>query len=197
MPRHTKHQFLAAAGHCFRRYGYFQSRMEGIAAQVPCSKVTLYKLFPDKTALAEAWLVRSMTDSRQRTNTILANEVAFNAKVAAVVRQKQVDLGEIGAPFFRDMMAPTCPESLRRCFDRQAELNKQQSHRLFKSGRSSGAIHPEVSDDLIWLLLDHFQRLFTDPEFRRLVPESRHIDALVGLFLHGLALAPACPGGES
>lgn len=188
MPRYTDHHLLDAAGYSFRRYGYFKTRMEGIAAQVPCSKVTLYRYFPDKPALAEAWLDMKMEASRRRMETLIGDSRPFDARVAEMIRGKQEDLNDFGEPFLRDLFSPACPESLRQSMSRQTALNKRQTLLLMASGRSCGAVHPNLNDELIQVLLDHFEKLFVDPAFLDLVPEPQRVGTLVGLFLHGLAL---------
>lgn len=190
MPRYRTAQFLNAAGRCFQRYGLFRTRMEGIAAEVPCSKVTLYKHYPDKTHLASAWLTDRMTRSRERVAAILGSDRPFDDKVKRLVAQKQADLGQLGDRFTRDLFSPDCPAGLRRTLQRQAELNKQQTVWMIDLGRAEGAIDPAIGEDLIRLLLDHFERLFTDPAFAEHVPENRRIDTLVGLFLYGVQRHP-------
>lgn len=190
MPRYTDQDLLAAAGDCFRRYGYFKARMEGIATRVPCSKVTLYRYFPDKVSLAQAWLESKMTASRLRVDAVISDRQPFELKVARLIHCKQEDLSEFGEPFFRDLVSPACPETLTHLMHRQATLNKQQTLSLIASGRETGDVHANVSDALIQVLLDHFELLFTNPAFLDLVPENRRIETLVGLLLHGLALTP-------
>ncbi len=190
MPRYRTAQFLEAAGRCFRCYGLFRTRMEGIAAEVPCSKVTLYKQFPDKSALASAWLTDQMSRSRDRTATILNGDQPFAAKVKQLVEQKQADLAQLGEPFTRDLFSPECPADLRRELQRQIELNKQQTVWMIELGRAEGAIDASIDDGLVRLLLDHFEQLFTDPAFARVVPQSQRIDTLVSLFLYGVHRHP-------
>lgn len=190
MPRYRTAQFLEAAGRSFRCYGLFRTRMEGIAAEVPCSKVTLYKQFADKSALAAAWLTDQMTRSRERTDTILNSHQPFAAKVRQLVEQKQADLEQLGEPFTRDLFSPDCPVDLRRELQRQIELNKQQTVMMIKLGRAEGAIDTSLDDGLVRLLLDHFEQLFTEPAFAKAVPQHQRIDMLVSLFLYGVHRHP-------
>lgn len=188
MPRLADNQLLAAAGRCFRTQGYFRTRMERVAQEVPCSKVTLYRHFADKTALAEAWLGRCMVDTRETVNAIIESDASFETRFAAIVRHKTRLLELLGDRFTRDLFSPHCPDALQGFLSEQKHLNKVQLEWLIRTGRASGAIHPDLGDDLVRLLLDHFERLFTDPTFLDLVPADKRIETLVGLFLHGLAL---------
>jgi len=190
MPRYRPTPLLEAAGRCFQRYGLFRTRMEGIAAEVPCSKVTLYKYFPDKSALAAAWLTDRMSRSREQTAAILGGHQPFATKVRQLVAQKQTDLAQLGDPFTRDLFSPDCPAELRRELQRLIELNKQQTAWMIDLGRAEGVIDADIDDALVRLLLDHFEHLFTDPAFAETVPECQRIDTLVSLFLYGVHRHP-------
>lgn len=191
MPRYQPQHFLKAAGHCFRRYGLFRTRMEGIAAEVPCSKVTLYKHYPDRTTLAGAWLADSMTRSRDAVAAILDSDIPFSVKIKQLIQQKQRDLTHLGDAFTRDLFSSDCPEALRSVLNEQIALNKAQTTWMIRLGREDGAIHPSISDSLVTLLLDHFERLFTDPAFLDAVLEGQRIDTLVSLFLYGVHRRPS------
>ncbi len=191
MPRYQSQHFLTAAGLCFRRYGLFRTRMEGIAAEVPCSKVTLYKHFPDRTTLAGAWLAYNMTRSREAVATILGSDIPFSAKIKQLIQQKQRDLTRLGDAFTRDLFSLDCPDALRSVLNEQIALNKAQTAWMIQLGRDEGVIHPSISDALVTLLLDHFEHLFTDPAFLDAVLEGQRIDTLVSLFLYGVHRHPS------
>lgn len=190
MPRYRPEQFLEAAGRSFRSYGLFRTRMEGIAAEVPCSKVTLYKAYTDKYALAAAWLTDRMSRSREKTAAILGSNQPFADKVKQLVVQKQAVLAQLGEPFIRDLFSPDCPEDLRRELQQQVEYNKQQSAWMIDLGRAEGVIDAAVNDRLVRLLLDQFEQLFTHPAFAEAVPQHQRIDTLVSLFLYGVHRHP-------
>ncbi|WP_144712618.1 TetR/AcrR family transcriptional regulator [Curtobacterium pusillum] len=56
VPRSARERILEAATQLFRAEGLAGTRMEAIAAAAPVSKRTLYKHFPDKSELIDAFL---------------------------------------------------------------------------------------------------------------------------------------------
>ena len=78
----TRQKILAAAGARFRHYGYGKTTMSEIAADLKMSTGNLYRFFPSKLDIAEAYALEHEADEEQ----MLANIVASGKSAAERLR---------------------------------------------------------------------------------------------------------------
>src|SRR4051794_889117 len=80
-------QLLATAEDLFKRYGIKRVSVTEICAAAGVSKVTFYKFFPDKVALAKRVLDDLGDRNLARIDEIEARDVPFPEKVAALIEE--------------------------------------------------------------------------------------------------------------
>jgi AcrR family transcriptional regulator len=69
----TRQRILAAAGVRFRHYGYGKTTMSEIAADLKMSTGNLYRFFPSKLDIAEAYALEHEADEEEMMATIVAS----------------------------------------------------------------------------------------------------------------------------
>ncbi|TDW69758.1 TetR/AcrR family transcriptional regulator [Kribbella pratensis] len=174
--RDARKRILVAAARLFRAQGIVATQMEAVATAAPVSKRTLYKHFPDKFALIQAYLQER---DRQMFGVQLASEQDAREQILGLFTPTGTDRPIATCPFIAASTEFPEPQSEPH---RAAVLHKQEfEKRLQHLAAGAGVEDPEGVGTLISLLYDGaISRSQTLNDRRPLEAARRHVAVLLG-----------------
>ncbi len=159
-------QIEAAATRLFRQKGVAQTSIEQIAREAGVSKVSLYNYYGDKQALARAIIFDSMDRQAETFNRMMASELCFRDKYAALTEAKAEALGGLtdgvtGGLLDDELLAsPQMRAHLAEYYESKAV---PMLRALIEQGVREGDVNPDIPVDTILLYIRAMQQLLASP----------------------------------
>jgi len=181
---------LSTAEALFRLHGIRRVTVEEVCSKAGVSKVTFYKYFANRNALALAVLERMIDHNRAETHALLHSEQPFGQRLQALLALKHSMIDRWGPALIEDIMTRPSPEVLALL---QAEQEKSlaDTHTFLKEGYASGALNPAIPESLIFYLMQFSRSWFNDAGFVAIEPNpSQRAHLLTTLLMTGICMPP-------
>ncbi len=174
---------LEAARTLFARKGVTETSVTEIAAGARVSRVTLFKYFGSKEALAREAMLSWIDLLTSEYEGILSGEMPFREKLVALLSARFAGRERIGERFI--CATAWEDEELQRLIGELAVARAYPvATELIREGKRTGDIDPSLSDEAIFAYLSAFGPVVRNPEYAR---KGKAFQAdLFNLFLGGL-----------
>jgi len=132
----------------FWKYGIKKVTIEEICQEANASKMTFYKFFPNKVALAKTILDELMDSSLIKLNHITKSELPFSEKLKELFLMKMEGMNNFSMEFINDIyLNPKL--GLSDHLDILRENSKNHITEFYKDSQRKGYIRQEVNIDFI------------------------------------------------
>ncbi|HPM78786.1 MAG TPA: TetR/AcrR family transcriptional regulator [bacterium] len=197
MPRtpKKKQQIVEAAREMFLRHGVRRVSVEEICRKAGVSKMTFYRYYEDKLALAEEF-VRELC---RETLVFFEDALKSGAPVEQVFEQiiafKETLAERVGPALFEELYNPSSP-----LWAMLEELKREGLRRFlqfFAARQRSGELRKDIRPEFVLAMVDKMRELAQDKQllslYRNRAEMAREINAF---FFYGIVDRPAPAGGR-
>jgi len=144
-------QILAASRELFWKYGFKRITVEEICLKANVSKMTFYKFFPDKLAVAKAVFEQQVQLGISRFRDILKERATSEDKIAKILRLKIESDTIISKEFLQDFYSSEKTE-LREYVNQVTERSWKEIIKDFKQAQRKGIFRKDFKPEFIFLL---------------------------------------------
>lgn len=159
----------------FWKYGIRRVTIEEICREAGVSKMTFYKFFPNKNALAKTIWESVMIDSITKFKNVVDGDLDFQEKVKEMFIIKRQAADDISLEFINDVYK--IPEL---GLQPQIEKYRNESLQIFvsfiKDSQKRGLIRKDIKVEFILYYFNHMSTMFDDDE---LVSHYNHPQDLI------------------
>jgi AcrR family transcriptional regulator len=177
---------LDAAKSLFWKHGIRRVTIEEICQVARVSKMTYYKYFSNKTAVAK-YIIEELTESGLKTyKEILNSDISYDQKVKKMIETKLEYSNNISLELFYDLykyrdeeIARTIEAIKVKMFDFYLED--------FRNAQKSGNIRSDIKPEFILFFLNKITEMMTASELVSMYPDPKHLIAeIINLFFYGI-----------
>ena len=161
---------VETAKELFFRYGIRRVSIEEICQEAGVSKMTFYRYFPNKTAIAKHVLESIYNEGRERINSILAMEVPFEERLKKVLVTKMEYTEKYSREFIKDLMTGTDPE-LKEYIEEETKNSLNELRKIFLEAQKNGEIRSDIKVDFIIYMMNIMREVFKDENLQKLYPD--------------------------
>lgn len=161
---------VETAKELFFRYGIKRVSIEEICQQSGVSKMTFYRYFPNKTAIAKHVLESIYGEGRERINSILAMEAPFEERLKKVLVTKMEYADKYSREFIKDLMMGTDPE-LKKYIEEENKKSLNEIRRIFLEAQKNGEIRSDIKVDFVIYMMNVMKEVFKDENLQKLYPD--------------------------
>jgi len=154
----------------FFRYGIKRVSIEEICQQSGVSKMTFYRYFPNKTAIAKHVLESIYGEGRERINSILAMDLPFEERLKKVLVTKMEYADKYSREFIKDLMTGTDPE-LKKYIEEETNHSLNELRKIFLDAQKNGEIRSDIKVDFIIYMMNVMREVFKDENLQKLYPD--------------------------
>lgn len=147
--KNKKYNSILATGKTlFWKHGIRRVSIEEISREANVSKMTFYKYFNNKTALARTILDRLIQSSIDEFREITGSDKPFSKKLEAIFLLKIKGMDNFSMEFINDIY--TNPEmGLKGYMEKQQQKSMQLVIDFYKDAQQNGFIRPDVKIDFL------------------------------------------------
>ncbi len=170
----------------FWKHGIRRVTIEEICETAGVSKMTFYKYFSNKTAIAR-YVLEDLTDSGIRKyKEILDSGISYDQKVKKMIQEKLNNSHDISQELFLDLykykdqeISKFIEEVKNRMFDIYLDD--------FKKAQLNGDIRSDIKPEFILFFLNKITEFMTDSDLISMYPDTEHLIAEVtNIFFYGI-----------
>jgi len=154
----------------FFRYGIKRVSIEEICRESEVSKMTFYRYFPSKTAIAKHVLESIYGEGRERINSILAMDVPFEERLKKVLVTKMEYTDEYSREFIKDLMTGSEPE-LKKYIEQETKNFLDKLRKIFLDAQKNGEIRSDIKVDFVIYMMNVMREVFKDENLQKLYPD--------------------------
>ena len=197
-------RILDAAADIFLKRGYGETSIEAIAAHAGIGKLTLYRRFPDKSALFQAVVMRLFEHWKAALAEVGDSEGTLSEVLTATGRRMMnIVLSPMSIALHRTLFAeswrfPEIGAYMYQPHKTEADMNRDPIRAIFRRFVERGDLR---GDDVGFLDQQFIQMIIARPLRHALLgappmsaaAQEEHVRKAVELFMHGAALLPRRP----
>jgi len=170
----------------FWKYGIKRVTVEEICEQAEVSKMSFYRHFKNKEAIAETLIEQLFKISKKRYEEIMDRDDDFRIKVDLLVKFKYEEVQGISEEFINDIFRKD-NSSLSLKFDNLSQQSLKQIRRDFSKAQQQGEIRNDLNIDFMMYMLDDMNKKLVDKELHKLYKtEDALVMELTNFFFYGI-----------
>lgn len=187
-PKRSK-SFLSIAKNAkelFWKYGISRVTVEEICKEAGVSKMTFYRNFKNKQAVAKQVLIDLVERSNERYDAIRQEDISYAEKMGKMLEMKHEFSKGISAEFINDIYKNEETE-LQELIGRFQAENMQRVMKDFEEAQEKGWIRKDLNLSFLLYMMNDVGNKVTDEHLKKLYPEmSDLIMELTKFFLYGI-----------
>ncbi len=163
-------RLVETAKELFFHYGTKRVSIEEICQKSGVSKMTFYRYFPNKTALAKYVLESIYGEGRETVNNILAMDLPFEERLKKVLVTKMEYTDKYSREFIKDLMMGTEPE-LKKYIEEETKNFLNELRKIFLDAQKKGEIRSDIKVDFVIYMMNVMREVFKDENLQKLYPD--------------------------
>ena len=177
---------VSAAKSLFWKHGIRRVTIEEICKEAGVSKMTCYKYFSNKAAIAR-YLIENVFESGMEVYMeILNSNIPYEEKVRKTIQLKMNNVHELSQELINDIYKNKDEE-----IDQTIEAIKNKMLQVylddFRRAQKSGEIRANIKPEFILYFLNHLTEIITDERLVSLYPDPEHMIAeVMSFFFYGI-----------
>jgi len=154
----------------FFHYGIKRVSVEEICQKSGLSKMTFYRYFPNKSAIAKYVLESIYGEGRERINSILAMDLPFEERLKKVLVAKMDYTDKYSREFIEDLMTGAEPE-LKKYVEEETKNFLSKLRKIFLDAQKNGEIRSDIKVDFVIYMMNVMREVFKDENLQKLYPD--------------------------
>lgn len=181
-----KSKLLRASKTLFWKYGIKRVTVEEICDKAGLSKMSFYRSYKNKNAIAEALIEQVFNNSIRRYNQIMESDADFRIKVGSLVKLKYEDVKGISEEFINDIYKKDS-STLSQKLENYRQQSLTQVRQDFIKAQKNGEIRKDLNIDFMMYMLNDMNIKLFDKELLKIYKtEEALIMELTNFFFYGI-----------
>jgi len=177
---------VSAAKYLFWKHGIRRVRIEEICKEAGVSKMTFYKYFSNKAAIAKYLIENIFESGMEAYLEILNSNIPYEEKVRKTIQLKISNVHELSQELINDIYKNKDEE-----IDQTIETIKNKMLQVylddFRRAQKTGEIRADIKPEFILYFLNHLTEIITDERLVSLYPDPEHMIAeVMSFFFYGI-----------
>ena len=170
----------------FWRHGIRRITVEEICERAGVSKMTFYKHFPNKYALARHIFEQITDQAIHQYRGIMDRDMPFSQKAAAAIQLKMEQSDQMSHEFYNDIMRSE-NGAFKELVDRKVGESLQMFREDFEKAQVKGEIRRDLNTEFIPYFLNHLIGMAKDRKLSRFYTTPQQmIMELTNFFFYGI-----------
>lgn len=170
----------------FWKHGIKRVSIEEICQVAGVSKMTFYKYFSNKSALAKHIIEEITEEGIKNYKNIINSDISYDQKVKKMIQAKMTNSTDISQELFLDLYKYGDKE-----FYNTIEAIKNRIFNIylddFRIAQKSGDIRSDIKPEFILFFLNRITEMMTDTELVSMYPDPQHLIAeITNIFFYGI-----------
>ena len=177
---------VCAAKTLFWKHGIRRVTIEEICMEAGVSRMTCYKYFHDKAAIAK-FIIEDMFENEMKAyKEILKTNVPYEEKVKMILELKIKNTFEISQELLEDIYKNREKE-ISDTFENAKKIMFAIYLEDFRKAKKAGEIRTDIKPEFILYFLGQLPRMITDEELVRIYPvPEKMIAEIFSFFFYGI-----------
>lgn len=189
----THNKLLNAAKESFWKYGYKRVTVEEICSLAGVSKMSFYRLYSNKLAIAKEVFGIEITQSLREYRKILDGPHSFAEKMEETIHFKMDQVDRIGQEFLKELLQYGGDEFHAFLQEKRIET-EDMVNKSFTAAQKQGEIRKDINLDILPIISEHITLLATNPKLQEMYPNQRDLIREVStFFFYGIISHPLHP----
>ena len=189
----TALKLLESAKDLFWKYGLKRVTVEEICQDASVSKMSFYRLFKNKLAIANEVLNLEIQESLDEYKMILNSSDTFVEKMEATIHLKLKHADKIGIEFLQDIMTYGGEEFQLFLMEKRNETTKMVMD-FFRKAQEDGDIRKDLNLALIPILSENLMLATSNEQLLQMYDSPRElIKDIITFFFYGIISHPQHP----
>ena len=181
---------VEAAYSLFWRHGIKRVTVEEICRSARTSKMTFYRYFDNKTALALYVLQKVMQVGRRIYRENMDRDVPFSQKASAFIQLKMEGSDDISQEIVQDLVDSPIPE-VARYIHQESQKNLRILQEDLRLAQEKGEVRGDIKPDFLLYFINRMIRMAADEALAPLYPSPQDLTReLLNLFFYGILTRP-------
>ncbi len=177
---------IQTAKKLFEKYGIKKVSIKEICQEAGVSKMTFYRSFDNKIALAKTVLELFLEKNLAEYQTLMQQPISFKEKMEQALIQKQQGLNELSEEFLKDIQETKETVLLHTI----AHYTKKISTTVLNDyilAQQKGDIRPDIKPEFIHYFLHKSQEMAKDPYLLSIYTNRKELTMeITRFFFHGI-----------
>lgn len=187
-PPTKQQQLVDTAGKLFMKFGVKRVTVAEICQEAGVSKMTFYKYFSNKKAIAEAFLQRKFEEGIQDYRNIMQQSISFAQKVEQMIQLKLENTEDISSEFVKDIYKDQ-QLGLHLILEEKQKEYLNEVLQDFAQAASNGEIRAGIKPEMIAYFLGKMAEMAADEQLIQLYEnEQELIMEITKFFFYGLGI---------
>jgi AcrR family transcriptional regulator len=175
-----------SAKHLFNKHGILRVTVEQICKEANVSKMTFYKIFPNKLAAAEKILEVISNQYRFEYRAIMGQVTSFQLKIRQIVMLNVETSKEFSYEFLVDVMSLK-NSNLHNFFIKLQQENREMRLKYFIEAQTTGNVREDIKPEFLMYLLNDLTEKIRDKKLTSMYDtQEEAIWALTSHFYYGI-----------
>lgn len=189
----TEIKLIETAKSLFWKYGLKRVTVEEICQSAGVSKMSFYRLFKNKLAIAKEVLSLEIQESIDEFTNLYESDLSFVEKMEETILLKLKYSDQIGMEFLHDILVHGGPEFQLLLKEKREETAGLISDFL-KNGQKNGDIRKDLNLDLIPYITEKLSSLISEEKMLEMYSSPRElIKEMITFFFYGIISHPRHP----
>jgi AcrR family transcriptional regulator len=180
-----KRALLNTAQKLFMEHGIRRVTVEEVCSTADASKMTFYRFFKNKDAIAKAVIDEIVNRMRGRMETVMEQEMSFGEKMKAMIHIKEETMNHFSKSFLADLLDD---ESLagQHLLKRRAESLGWVREKFLEEQRQ-GKIRADVNISFVLMMAEYFRVFMKDARLQNLFEDPAELGKTINdFYLYGI-----------
>ncbi|HMN24160.1 MAG TPA: TetR/AcrR family transcriptional regulator [Ignavibacteriaceae bacterium] len=179
-------QLAKTAYKLFMRHGIRRVSVEEICKEAKISKMTFYKIFPNKIELAKYILDKIFSEQMDVYRNTMKEKIPFSQKVGKIIIQKHHSTKSLSEEFFKDLTKNPI-EEIAELIKRFQQTSLDEVMKDLKSAQKKGEIRKNINLDFIVYFLNRIPDLMNEKKLNSIYNTPNElIMELTNFFFYGI-----------
>ena len=171
----------------FWKHGISRVSVTELCREAGVSKMTFYRYFSGKNALAIAVLTRVFEEARARYRDIMTRDIPFAERIRETVLMKLEGSQDISEELIQDIYQSQDAELMGFFAQSRTEIIEETTG-YYREAQARGELDPRFNLEFMHFILDHMNDWVTRPEIVAMYPDPKaRVMAITHFFFYGLA----------
>ncbi len=167
-------QILATGRELFWKHGFRRVSIEEVCKKAGTSKMTFYRYFPNKVALAKAVFDQEMERGLEKFRLILSEDSDAREKIHKMVLLDMESTQNISREFLQDFYGNREPD-LQAYIEKRTKQVWDETLGDFKDAQQKGWFRKDFKPEFLFFLLQKMGTLITDEKVLALYPSPQDV----------------------
>lgn len=179
-------KLIQTACDLFFRYGIKRVSIKEICQEAGVSKMTFYRHFRNKDALAIHILNELSNATKHKFEQIIAQKIPFDQKIRQLATRKMELTNACNREFIDELLSDEDSECGKLLLKKRKESYKLIK-KLYTGAQKKGEIRSDIKIEFILFMVEHFRQIMLNETIKKVYPDTEELtNKLFNFLFYGI-----------